>query len=154
LISGSTIAILMLLSSLNSSINPYICLFFNRNLIKSVKDLCCSRNHSHEDINPINDTNGVYYYFDTKFSSSQTEDTTTSLRHSSYYCRSANSLNSAHSRRSPIQLRSALYRNSLLNSHDSHVLWERRSVASLNDTSLKKMCETTNDLWYNTFLIS
>ncbi len=136
----------MLLSSLNSSINPYICLFFNRNLIKSVKEFCCFRNKSHEDINPINDTNGVYYYFDAKFSSSQTEDTTTSLRHSTCYCRSANSLNSIHSRRSPIQLRSALYRNTLLNSHNSHVVWERRSVASLNDTSLKETCETTNEL--------
>lgn len=39
--SGPMITILMLLSSLNSFVNPFIYLFFNQNLVKSLLGFCC-----------------------------------------------------------------------------------------------------------------
>ena len=41
MLSGPIITILMLLSSLNSFVNPFIYLFFNQNLGKSLLGFCC-----------------------------------------------------------------------------------------------------------------
>jgi len=146
-ISGSIITILMLLSSLNSSINPYIYLIFNKNLIKSVKDFFFHRNVSYDDDNPIANINGVYCFHDTKISSSQTDDTSISFRHCSYYWKSGNSLtlNSSHSRGSPIQLRSAQFRKPLSN---SRVLSRQRSMAFISDCRTEELNNPTHHFWY------
>lgn len=50
---GPIITILMLLSSLNSFVNPFIYLFFNQNLVKSLLHFCC-RVKMNEDFNKTN----------------------------------------------------------------------------------------------------
>ena len=100
----------MLLSSLNSSINPYICLFFNKNLIKSVKDFFCQNNKRNVDIKAVigKEVNGVYNVFETKISSSQTDDTSMGLKRCLSYRRSI-----SHTNTNSSVMRSVLRRNSL-----------------------------------------
>ncbi|KAL1421031.1 hypothetical protein MTO96_004388 [Rhipicephalus appendiculatus] len=44
----ATVTILMLLNSLNSCVNPWIYLFFNRNLLQALRSRICRRCSSHK----------------------------------------------------------------------------------------------------------
>ncbi|KAH7962358.1 hypothetical protein HPB52_015689 [Rhipicephalus sanguineus] len=44
----ATVTILMLLNSLNSCVNPWIYLFFNRNLLQALRSRMCRRCSSHK----------------------------------------------------------------------------------------------------------
>jgi hypothetical protein len=71
IIIGPIIAVLMLLPSLNSCVNPWIYLYFNQNLVSALREFCCRKSISIDETNGNNETKRYKSRFSQKENDSQ-----------------------------------------------------------------------------------